>query len=60
MVLSNIFFGLPPHQTFEDYGKLQVSFFSQDKILYFERRKLSVKNKIAITTENNECGGFRK
>ena len=31
MVLSNIFFGLPPHQTFEGYGKLQVSFFSQDK-----------------------------
>ena len=44
VVLSNIFFGLPPHQTFEYYGKLQVPFFPPEK--------LSVKNKIAINTEN--------
>ena len=51
VVLSNIFFGLPPHQTFEYYGKLQVPFFPLEKFC-FERCKLSVKNKIAINTEN--------
>ena len=59
VVLSNIFFGLPPHQTFEGYGKLQVPFFLPDKFC-FERRKLSVKNKIAINTENIVVAKQRK